>query len=140
MIVLDTSALYAAADDQEPQHRAAARALAAADPPLLLSPFVAAELDYMLCSRAGQQPALTFLEDVAAGAYRLEPFAAADVAAALDVLRRFEGLNIGLADASSVVLANRFGASDILTFDERHFRALRDAHGRPFRILPADEA
>lgn len=88
MIVLDTSALYAAADGQEEQHRAAARALAAAEPPLLLSPFVAAEMDYMLSSRVGPRPALTFLEDVAAGAYQLEPFAAADVAAALDVLRR----------------------------------------------------
>jgi predicted nucleic acid-binding protein len=39
-----------------------------------------------------------------------------------------------------VVLAERYGARDILTLDERHFRALRDASGREFRILPADLA
>jgi len=37
-----------------------------------------------------------------------------------------------------VVLANRYGVRDILTLDERHFRAMRGMDGRPFRILPSD--
>jgi predicted nucleic acid-binding protein len=37
-----------------------------------------------------------------------------------------------------VVLANRYGIRDVLTLDERHFRALRGPNGRPFRLLPAD--
>jgi predicted nucleic acid-binding protein len=47
-------------------------------------------------------------------------------------------LRIGLADASNVVLANRHDTLDVLTLDERPFRALRGPGGRPFRILPAD--
>jgi len=42
------------------------------------------------------------------------------------------------ADASLVVLAARSETRDILTLDERHFRAVVDARGRPFRLLPAD--
>ena len=44
---------------------------------------------------------------------------------------------IGLADASVVVLAERYSCASVLTLDERHFRVLL-ANGRPFRLLPAD--
>ena len=35
-------------------------------------------------------------------------------------------------------LAERHGTHDILTLDERHFRAVAGPGGRPFRVLPAD--
>jgi predicted nucleic acid-binding protein len=47
--------------------------------------------------------------------------------------------SLGLTDASIVVLADRYGAKDILTLDERHFRAIRASDRRLFRLLPADE-
>jgi hypothetical protein len=37
-----------------------------------------------------------------------------------------------------VVVAGRFGMRDVLTLDERHFRAMRGPGGRPFRLLPMD--
>jgi predicted nucleic acid-binding protein len=46
--------------------------------------------------------------------------------------------HIGLVDASVVVLAARHRVRDVLTLDERHFRALRTLDRRRFRILPAD--
>jgi hypothetical protein len=60
------------------------------------------------------------------------------VARARDLVPRYDTLGIGLADASIVVLAERYDVRDVLTLDERHFRVLRDARGRPFRLLPAD--
>lgn len=51
---------------------------------------------------------------------------------------RHDDLGIGLADASLVVLANRYGVRDLLSLDERHFRTIRGPGGRPFRLLPAD--
>src|SRR5437773_401154 len=80
------------------------------------------------------------LAEVAGGAYELEPFGADDVAAALKVLERYPDLDLGLADASLVVLADRYQVLDILTLDERRFRAVRGPHGRSFRILPVDSA
>jgi hypothetical protein len=41
-------------------------------------------------------------------------------------------------DASRVVLAERHHTLDVLTLDERHFRAITGPGGRPFRILPGD--
>ena len=54
-------------------------------------------------------------------------------------MRRYANLAIGLADASIIALAQRHGTRDVLTLDERHFRALRTSDGKRFRVLPADQ-
>jgi predicted nucleic acid-binding protein len=101
-----------------------------------LSPFVLAELDYLLGTRVGIHAQTALLEEVARGAYQLEPFEADDVAAAAEVIARYAKLRIGLADASIVVLGERHGARDMLTLDRRPFRIVRRTNGRPFRLLP----
>ncbi len=103
-----------------------------------LSPFVLAELDYLLAVRVGQSAERALLAEVGRGVYRLEAFDAEDIEAAERVIGRHADLDLGLADASLVVLANRYGVRDLLTLDERHFRAVRGPGGRPFRLLPAD--
>ncbi len=54
------------------------------------------------------------------------------------MLASYRDLMIGLADASIVVLAGRYGTNRILTLDERHFRALWAPDGGHFTLLPAD--
>ena len=81
---------------------------------------------------------LRFHRDVAAGGYHLEPFGSEDLDRAADVIERYGDQDIGLADASNVVLAEHHGTSSILTLDERHFRALRGPGGEPFHLLPTD--
>ena len=107
-------------------------------PPYLLSPFVLAETDYLLSTRVGDVAQRALLSEVARSAFRLESFSAPDVGEALGWLDKFGDLSIGLTDASIVVLAHRHGLRDVLTLDERHFRALRGPGGTPFRLLPAD--
>ena len=138
MILIDTSGLLAAIDASERLHRAAAAALRHAETPRSISPFVLAELDYLLTTRVSQTAARRLLGEVGRGAYRLETFDTADLALAGDIMDRYRDLNLGLADASILVLADRYDTRDVLTLDERHFRAVRDAHGRPLRVLPAD--
>ena len=138
MIVVDTSGLLAALDASERHHGAAVRALRSAEPPYLLSPFVLAELDYLLTTRVSSEAAKSLLGEVARGAYQLEPMGGSDVDESLAIIRRYADLQFGLADASLVVLAARHGTDRILTLDERHFRAIVGADGRPFQILPAD--
>jgi hypothetical protein len=84
----------------------------------------------------GQDAELALLDEVARGAYRLEPFAAADISSAREIVARYGDLEIGLADASIVVLAERHGTRDVLTLDRRHFEALRGPGGRAFQLLP----
>lgn len=139
MIVLDTSGLLAAIDSSQRFHGAAKEAVENTSGPLLLSPFVLAELDYLLLSRIGPDAELALLDEVSRGIYRLEPFSTSDVARAVETMRRYADLgDIGLADASNIVLAERYDTLDILTLDERHFRAVTGPGDRPFRLLPMD--
>lgn len=136
MILLDTSGLLAAIDSSQNQHADAARALQETRGPRLLSPFVLAELDYLIASRVGVEAEHALLDEVARGAYRLEPFSPNDVASAKAILMRFRDLGVGLADASICVLAARYAVHDVLTLDRRHFEALRGPGGRRFRLQP----
>ena len=138
MILLDTSGLLSALDESQRYHHECATSLGEASPPLLLSPFVLAELDYLLVRHIGRRAQAALLEEVARGAYRLEPFGAADVARAKEVVERYADLEIGLADASIVVLAERHASTEVLTLDQRHFRAMRIDRRKRFRVLPFD--
>jgi uncharacterized protein len=138
VILLDTSGLLAALDSSQRLHPQAAAVLREARGPFLLSPFVLAELDYLLATRVGSHAALALLAEVARGAYRLESFDAVDVNDACAVIETHLDQDVGLADASIVVLSRRYETLDVLTLDERHFRTLRGSAGQPFRILPAD--
>jgi predicted nucleic acid-binding protein len=138
VLLVDTSGVLAALNDTQSRHDECAAALDAATAPLLLSPFILAELDYLIGERVGEQARLAFLEEVEREAFRLEPFSATDLTAAVAVVRHYADFALSLADASIVVLSERYGVHDLLTLDERHFRVLRGAHGLPFRVLPAD--
>jgi uncharacterized protein len=137
VILLDTSGLLAALDASQSHHREAAASLTASRPPLLLSPFVLAELDYLIAARVGPGARAMLLEEVERGAYLLESMTGADVGRAHTIIERYADLQISLADASIVVLAERHRVSDVLTLDERHFRVLT-ASDKPLRLLPAD--
>jgi predicted nucleic acid-binding protein len=137
-LVLDSSGVLAGLARSERAHRAVVSVLEESEPPLVLSPFVLAEVDYLLETRHGRDLELDFLSDVARGAYDLASFHGPDVSAALDLLHRYDTLGVGLADASVAVLAERYGTRRILTLDERRFRALRASDGSAFVLLPAD--
>jgi len=138
LILLDTSGLLAALDESQRYHRECAATLRKSEPPLSLSPFVLAELDYLLARHIGHHAQSALLEEVARGAYQLEPFGAADIGRAREVVERYADLEIGLSDASIVVLAERHGVAEVLTLDERHFRSLRIDKRKRFKLLPFD--
>jgi uncharacterized protein len=137
VILLDTSGLLAALDSAQRRHSEAAASLLAAKPPLLLSPFVLAELDYLLARRVGEAARISLLGEVGRGAYQLQPFTAQNVEQARAIIERHADLGISLADASIAVLAAANDTRDVLTLDERHFRVLT-VTGEPFRLLPVD--
>jgi predicted nucleic acid-binding protein len=138
MIICDTSGLIAAYGHEGAREERVLRVLQAEARSLVLSPFVLAELDYLAASRSGVGAELTVLEDVANGIYRIAEFAQRDVAQAAEVVMQYKDLNIGLADASIVVLAARYNTTRVLTFDHRHFRAMKPLHAANFTLLPAD--
>jgi len=138
VILIDTSGLLAALVADQRAHKAAAQLLRDSEGPFVMSPFVLAELDYLVGKLAGTDAALALLDEVSRGAYRLAPFDAGNVAQARTIMGQYADLGVGLADASIVVLAQALGTRDVLTLDERHFRTLRGPKDQPFRLLPQD--
>jgi len=140
-IIVDTSAVLASPDEAYAEHTAIAAIIAGADGLLVISPMAAAESDYMLFTRLGAAAARQFAADVAAEAYELPEWTAAGHPAALDVINRSsdDSNYTGIADAASVVLADRYRTTRLLTLDQRHFRRLRPLRGADhFTLLPYD--
>jgi predicted nucleic acid-binding protein len=95
-----------------------------------------AEVDYLLGRRLGRPARLAFLEDLAASRFTVADLDTADFSLIADLERRYDDLDAGLADLSAVVVAERYQTRRLLTFDERHFRALRPLSGGHFELLP----
>jgi uncharacterized protein len=136
MIIADTSALLALFNRGDNAHTKVATFLAANDEPLVVSPFVVAELDYLVATRIGVQAELAVLRELAGGAYDLPALDAEDLIVCTDVIHKYVDQNIGVTDASIAVLAKRYQTTSILTLDHRHFGILTSIEGAHFTLLP----
>jgi predicted nucleic acid-binding protein len=136
VIIADTSGLLALFNAREPRHGDVARAVDAVETPLVVSPFVLAELDYLIATRLDVKAELSILDELGGGAYVLADFQPDEIASARDVIARYPDQEIGLADASLVVLADRFATRTILTLDRRHFDVVRPLTGGRFTVIP----
>jgi predicted nucleic acid-binding protein len=135
-VIIDTSALLAYFDVDEPDHRAVSAVIDETDEPLVVSPYVVAELDYLVASRLGVAAELLVLAELAGGAWDLAPIDAEGLRDARDVVERYADQRIGAADASNVVLAARYRTPTIVTLDHQHFDVLRPLTGGRFAVLP----
>ncbi len=104
--------------------------------PLVVSPYVVAELDYLVATRFGIDAELEVLAELAGGAYHLAHLEADDLRTVTTVVGRYRDQGIGAADASLVVLASRHRTRSILTLDHRHFTIVRPLERGRFRLLP----
>jgi predicted nucleic acid-binding protein len=136
VIIADTSGLLAFFNSSEPAHGAVVATIAERAGPLMVSPFVIAELDYLVATRVGTHAELTMLSELSSGAYELPGFDARSLSMAREVVAQYVDQNIGIADASLVVLAARYSTRTLLTLDHRHFDVIRSLHGEHFVLLP----
>ena len=134
-VIVDTSALLAFFDASEPDHEAVSEVLAAADA-LVVSPHVVAELDYLVATRHGVDDQLAVLDELAGGAWDLAAFDEEGLRRAREVIASYRDQAIGVADASIVVLAERYRTRTIASLDRRHFDILRSLEGGYFEVLP----
>lgn len=135
-LIVDAAPLVALADDSDERCESVAAVFAAEAGDLVIAAPVTAEVDYLLGRRVGRSARLAFIADIAAGGFRVESLTAAEHALALDLERRYAGLDLGLADAATVILAARHDTRRVCTFDARHFRAVAPLQGGAFELLP----
>jgi uncharacterized protein len=135
-VIVDTSALVALFDRGDLAHASVSSVAEGASEPLVVSPYVVAELDYLVASRLGVDAELAVLAELGGGAWDLPSFDAAAIREARSVIERYADQALGVADASIVVLARRFQTRTILTLDHRHFDVVRPLDGGRFKVLP----
>jgi predicted nucleic acid-binding protein len=135
-VIADTSGLLALFNRTEPAHERVSAIATELQEPLVVSPYVVAELDYLVATREGVEVELSVLSELAGGAYDLPALDADDVQRAIGVIARYRDQSMGIADASLVVLADRYGTREILTLDVRHFGVVRPLSGGRFKIVP----
>ena len=135
-MIVDTSALLAYFDANEPAHRAVASVIDQAADPLVISPYVVAELDYLLLTRHGTRVEQAVLDELSGGAWDLADFGPARLRAATAIVRAYRDVPIGVTDASLIVLASEYRTDRIATLDRRHFSILRLPGGDPVQLLP----
>lgn len=137
-LIVDTGGLLSVLDDKQDDHELFLDAVRSTRSPLLLSPLVLTELDHLILDRYGRQAELSAIEEVEA-AYQVDRIDNEDLARAYTLLSRYADLTtFDLADALCVVLAERYECFDILTTDQRDFRAVAGRDGQFFRVLPYD--
>lgn len=137
-LILDAAPLVALADAKEPQLEALLRIRDEDKGPLVLPAPVAAEVDYLLGVRFGETARRAFLSDLAAQRYDVGCLEAGDYRVVAELDARYADLGLGLADCSIIVLADRYETRRLLSFDERHFRAVTPLQSGSFSLLPAD--
>lgn len=137
-LILDAAPLVALADAREPQLEALLRLRDEEEGSLVLPAPVAAEVDYLLGVRFGEAARRAFLSDLAAQRYDVACLEAGDYRMVAELDTRYADLGLGLADCSVVVLAERYETRRLISFDERHFRAVAPLQGESFELLPAD--
>lgn len=135
-IIIDAAPIIGLVDKDDRRRRRVAELLAAYEGRLIIPAPVTAEIDYLIEARAGKAANLSFLEDLARGNYEVECLLPEEYTDIVALQRKYLGFAPGLADLSIVVLARRFNTRRILTFDERHFRAMAPLQGGEFEILP----
>ena len=138
-LILDSGPLVALADRKDPLGPRIETLLREEPGELVVPAPVTAEVDYLLGRRLGRGARLAFLDDLAAGRFTVGCLDADEHSVVIDLERRYADLDVGLADLSVVVLAERWSTRRLLTFDDRHFRALRPLEGGQFTLLPLDD-
>ena len=134
MILADTSGLLSLYNRREPTHTSVADVVAQEQGPFVVSPYVIAELDYLVATRLGTDAEQRVLAELASSAYVLATVDRDDLRACTELISRYAG--IGVTDASMLVLADRLGIDRVLTLDRRHFEAARTPLGRALAIVP----
>jgi predicted nucleic acid-binding protein len=135
-ILLDGSAVLAAADQSDLNHRAALAWFSRVDEPLMIGALTLGEVDLLLQRELGLRATLALLESIGSGAVRVVSPTQADLARAAELLRETSEYRSRLADAVLVATAERLGITRVAAFDRRPIAIFRPRHVRALDLEP----
>jgi uncharacterized protein len=136
-LILDTGPILALLDAGDPAHERSVAMVDEVREDLVVPACVLVEVDYWAHKLLGHQTWDVFVDDVASGAYRLEPLTLDDLQRAAELEGEYADLDLGLVDASVIALCERLGERKVATLDHRDFAVVRPRHCESLSLLPA---
>lgn len=132
--ILDAGPLLAAFDRHDADHRASAAVLLRRDLQFVVPALVVAEVAQLVGDRLGPVQEAAFVRSLAG--LEIEAPSTDEWGLIADIATRYADFPLGVIDAATIVLADRYETDLIVTLDRRHFSAVRSPKGRRFRLLP----
>jgi uncharacterized protein len=137
VILVDTGAIFVAANSDDPRHRDCVELLESiVSKPLGVTVPVVVESAWLIESRLGPSAEAAFLRSLAAAETERLEMTDADWVRVVELVEAYEDLGLGVVDASIVAVAERLGVTEIATLDHRHFTVVRPTHVPAFELLP----
>ena len=134
--ILDTSFLFALADQSDRNHERVLAIAKTIDESLILPTVVLPEVCYLIASRLGHQAMRQFLANLTVSSTQLEAIAPTDLARVHQILEQYADSQLDFVDAAIVTIAERIGITRVLTLDRRDFSLVRPRHCDYFELLP----
>jgi uncharacterized protein len=131
VITLDSSAIIAITNADDPDHGTVTTALFAEKEPWLIPQGILAEAAFML-EKLGAGVLDSFLQDIEDGPYTLED-SRTDIPRIRSLAQRYSNLSLGFSDAAVIACAERNGGR-VLTIDHRDFQIV--ARERTITVRP----
>jgi hypothetical protein len=136
VIVVDTGPLYAAADSTDAHHTACAALFISPPDRLVIPVSVVVEASFLIERHLGPTAEATFLGSLTRGGIIIEQLGPDDLARMAELVTTYADMPLGAVDASVVAIAERLGATTLITIDRRHFSIVRPRHTTAFTLLP----
>jgi predicted nucleic acid-binding protein len=135
-VLLDSSAVLAAADQSDLNHRAALAWFSRNDEPLMIGALTLGELDLLLQRELGARATFALLKSIGTGALRVVAPTTADLSRAEELMRESAEHRPRLTDAVLVATAERLGITRVAVFDRRPIAIFRPRHVRALSLEP----
>jgi len=135
-LVLDTGPILALLDSADPAHAACVSLVESTREALVVVAPTLVEVDYWIRKRLRPEVWTIFVEDLAAGAYRLESPGVDDLVRIAELERAYASLELGMVDAAVIAVCERLGERKVATLDRRHFGVVQPRHCKRLRLLP----
>jgi hypothetical protein len=134
-LIVDANVLVAVMNKRDKRHAEMRALLAGRVDRFVVTPYVVAEVTYLLQKYAGAHAEIQFMEAVRDGAFHEEQNTPTDTARIIELMRQFADFPLGAADASIIAIAERLNVRDIATAD-KHFHAVKTKGLAYLNILP----
>jgi len=134
--ILDTSFLFALADQSDRNHQQALDLAQQTNEVLVLPVVVIPEICYLLASRLGHLAMRQFVASLATQAVKIESLSVKNLARVYEILDQYSDSQLDFTDAAIVAISEQLKITRVYTFDHRDFSMIRPRHCDYFELLP----